>query len=151
MKSIIEKIKNAVLRLVRLNSTPRGIAMGVAIGVFIGITPLYGLHTAMVLLSVLLIPGANKVAILAGTNISIPPIMPLITWAGYGIGRAMLGGDYPALDLTVLRNIHYRDIPRLYLPLFLGSIVLGIACAVVFFFLTYVLVRKIRDRKSRHV
>ncbi len=49
MSKARSKIKSVIFKLIRLNSTPSGIALGVALGVFIGTTPLYGFHTAMVL------------------------------------------------------------------------------------------------------
>jgi uncharacterized protein (TIGR03546 family) len=143
------KLKERIWRLVKLNSTPEGIALGVAVGVFIAITPFYGLHTLMVVLAILLIPRTNKVAILVGTSISIPPTTPLITWAGYSIGRAILGEQYPALGLSMLKDFTYRDIPRLFYPLLLGSIILGIICAIIFYFTVLFLIKNIRNRRRR--
>ena len=120
------RLRERIWGLIILNNTPQGIALGVAIGVFIAITPLYGLRTIMVLLAAMLIPRTNKIAILAGTSISIPPTTPLITWAGYSIGRAILNNDYPVLVWSTIKSLTFRDIPRLFYPLLLGSIILGI-------------------------
>ena len=76
------------------DNDPSEVALGVAIGVFIAILPLYGLHTILVLTAAFFIRRANVIAMLVGTNISLPPTVPFITWAGYNIGRLMLGNKY---------------------------------------------------------
>ena len=144
------RLKERIWKLIRLNNTPEGISLGMAVGVFIAITPLYGLRTIMVLLAAMFIPRTNKIAILAGTSISIPPTTPLITWAGYSIGRLILGKHYPVLGWSMLKELTYRDILRLYYPLFVGSIVLGIICAIIFYFIVLSLIKTMkRKRKSR--
>jgi uncharacterized protein (DUF2062 family) len=132
----------------RLNNTPHEIALGVSIGVFIAILPLYGFHTLLVLIAAVLVRPANKIAILAGTNISLPPTLPFITWAGYEIGRAILGGKFPPLGWLDFKNITLEKIASLYPALFLGSFILGISCAIIFYFLTFLLVRKLKSRKD---
>jgi len=134
------QIKEFLKNFIHLNHTPREIALGIAIGVFIGILPLYGLHAILALIIALVVRPANKIAILLGTNISLPPMVPFITWAGYNMGRLMLSKDYPDLSWTMFRNFSYKDIFALYYPLFLGSLLLGFACAVIFYFLTYQIV-----------
>lgn len=73
-------IKQRFLALLKMHNSPREIALGVSLGVFIGVTPLYGFHTLLVILFALAVKKANKIAILIGTNISIPPTMPFLTW-----------------------------------------------------------------------
>jgi len=130
------KFKETLRRLVRLNNTPREISLGVAIGVFIAITPLYGFHTIMVIIAAILVRRANKIAILAGTNISIPPTFPFITWTGYEIGRLILRGDYPDLNWAYFKQFSIKRIQEFYYPLFIGSLILGLILAVVFYFIT---------------
>lgn len=144
------KFKRILVQLLRLNSSPPEIALGVAIGVFICILPLYGLHTVMVIIAALLVRPANKIAILVGTNLSLPPTVPFITWAGYEIGRFMLGAKkYPPLAWSDLKNISFQKVADLYLPLFLGSIVLGLICAAIFYFIAYLIVQNFKERRKR--
>jgi len=99
------KLKELLLRLIKSHHTPREIAFGVAVGVFISILPLYGLHTILVIAAACLIRRTNKIAILIGTNFSLPPTLPFITWAGYETGRLVLGGDYPYLSWQVFKSL----------------------------------------------
>ncbi|MFA6349928.1 MAG: DUF2062 domain-containing protein [Candidatus Omnitrophota bacterium] len=148
------KFKRFLVKLLKLNNTPPEIALGTAIGVFIAILPMYGLHTVMVVIAAVLVRRANKIAILLGTNISLPPTVPFITWAGYEIGRYILRGNYPALALVDFKQLTIKKVLHLYPPLFLGSIILGLVCAVVFYFLIYYIMTRLRKRnqhkKIRH-
>jgi hypothetical protein len=142
------KYKRFVVRLLKLNNSPHEIALGVAIGVFIGILPVYGLHTVLVIIAAILVRPANKIAIFLGTSISLPPTVPLITWAGYEIGRRILGGNLEALNWTVFKNITLGKVYLYYQPLFLGSVILGLACSVIFYFLVSFLARRLSLRRK---
>lgn len=130
-------LKERFLRLLRLNNSPHEIGLGVAIGVFIAILPVYGLHTIMVIIAALLIKRVNKIAILLGTNISTTITFPFITWAGYSIGRLLINNDYPLLQWQIFKHFSYKTLLGLYYPLFIGSVVLGLALAVIFYCLTF--------------
>jgi len=144
----IKKFKAAIIKLIKLNSTPNGIALGVAIGAFIAITPTYGFHTLLVIIAAILIPRVNKIAILLGTNVSLPPTLPFITWAGYEIGRAVLHKNYPALNSSYFNHFTLHSIRDLYYPLFVGSVILGIACAVILYLITFSIAYNLRKRKQ---
>jgi hypothetical protein len=143
------KFKRIAVRLLRLNNSPQEIALGVAIGVFIGILPVYGLHTVLVVIAAILVRSANKIAIFLGTSISLPPTVPPITWAGYEIGRRILIGKFEPLSWSVFKNITFQRICSYYQPLFLGSVVLGIICAVIFYFLVFFIVKRINLKAKR--
>jgi uncharacterized protein (TIGR03546 family) len=137
----MKKLKERILHLLKTNTAPHDIALGVAIGVFIAILPLYGLHTVLVILFALMIPRANKIAILIGTNISLPPTLPFITWAGYSIGRFLLADGYPAMSWQMFKNFSRHNIFSFYYPLFLGSVILGLGCAFIFYFITLIFLK----------
>jgi len=143
------KFKKIAVRLLRLNNTPQEIASGIAIGVFIGILPVYGLHTALVVIAAILVRSANKIAIFLGTSISLPPTIPPITWASYEIGRFILKGKFEPLSWSVFKNITFQKIYGYYQPLFLGSVILGIICATIFYLLTFYMSNKFILRKKR--
>jgi uncharacterized protein (DUF2062 family) len=137
----LSRLKVRVYGLLKSDSLPHQIAMGVAIGVFIGITPFYGFHIMMALITAFTLKRVNKVAIFLGINISLPPTIPFITWAGYTIGRLILGGgvNYPPLGWDAFREVTQTTIARFLYALVVGSTVLGIVvssvvyCLVVWF------------------
>jgi len=145
-----ENLKEKISKLLKLNNTPQEIALGVAIGAFIAIMPVYGLHTASVVVAALLIPRVNKIALLVGTNVSLPPTVPFITWIGYSIGRFLLGKDYPAFKISDFQHFNLKNFMNFYYPLFVGSIIEGLICGVILYFLTlrFMKIREANKSKS---
>jgi uncharacterized protein (DUF2062 family) len=138
------KLKEYFHKLLQVNRRPEEIALGVAIGIFIGILPFYGFHTGVVLVLAMFIPGVNKIAALLGSNISIPPIGPLIDWLGYHIGRGILNKGHPVLEVSAFHRYNYKNIGELVYPLVLGCIVLGIIGAAIAYFATLFFLKRKR-------
>lgn len=143
---IINRLKKLLITLVELNNTPHEIALGVAVGVFIGITPLYGFHTVLAVLFAMLIPRTHKVAIIIGSNISLPFTAPFITWAGYRIGRFLLNTDFPNIGLSSLKHFSYKEVAGILYPLFLGSFVLGVIAGFMIYFIVLFAIKKKRSK-----
>ena len=143
------KFKKILVKLIRQNNSPQEIALGAGVGAFISVLPVYGLHTALVILAAIIVRPANKIAIFLGTNLSLPPTVPFITWAGYEIGRRIFNQGLPPLNWGFFKNLTFQKIASFYQPLFLGSLVLGAVCAVVVYGLTFFVVQKIKERNSR--
>jgi len=78
------------------------IAASVALGMFIGLTPLWGFQIALTLLLAHLLNASKTVAVLA-SNISFPVLIPGIMYGSLVLGRFLLGDDQQvntALELT---------------------------------------------------
>lgn len=143
------KFKKILVKLIRQHNSPHEVALGAGIGAFISVLPIYGLHTVLVVLAAIIVKPANKIAMFLGTNLSLPPTIPFITWAAYEIGRWVLNKDLPPLDWGFFKDLSLAKITGFYWPLFLGSLVLGAACAAIVYGLTFFTVKKIKERKSR--
>ncbi|MFA6357889.1 MAG: DUF2062 domain-containing protein [Candidatus Omnitrophota bacterium] len=155
MAGKFEKIKTTFISLLKLNNTPHGIALGVSLGAFIAIMPVYGFHTLLAVVAACLIPQANKLAILLGTNVSLPVTLPFITWGGYEIGRSILRGNYPVFSGAYFTSLSHLSIwgilqviKNLYLPLFTGSLVLGIVCGIFFYIVVFCIVYLIKQKRA---
>lgn len=72
------------------NDSPQKKALSVALGIFIGITPLWGLHTLLVL-SLAVILKLNKAIAFAFSNVSLPPFIPFVVFASFTLGNYILG------------------------------------------------------------
>ena len=145
----IKTLKRVFIRLLKFNASPHGIALGVAIGVFIGVLPVYGLHTVLMVLAAILIPSTNKIAIFIGTNISLLPTIPLITWGGYEIGRFILIKDYPALSWAYFKHMNLQMFKEFYYPLFIGSFFLGLILAILFYFIVFCIAAQWFKRRKK--
>ena len=138
------KFKEILVKLIRQHNSPQEIALGAGIGAFISVLPVYGLHTVLVILAAIIVRPANKIAIFLGTNLSLPPTVPFITWAGYEIGRFILKGNLPPLSWDFFKHLTFGKIAHYYGPLFLGSLVLGVICALVVYGLTFFVVKIVK-------
>lgn len=65
-------------------------AAAIALGVFVGISPFWGLHTLLVFLLAAFFK-LNKVIAFLFSNISIPPLIPFIIYASYQAGSVLTG------------------------------------------------------------
>jgi uncharacterized protein (DUF2062 family) len=144
---VVNKAKAKISYLLSLHNSPQEIALGVALGIFIGITFPYGLHTLVAICISLLIPKTNKIAIIGGTYVSIPPTVPFIVWAGYEIGRFILHENYPALSWASIRQMDYRTVLELYYPVFVGSLILGAFSAGVGYLIAFRFAQAIKRRR----
>ena len=140
------KFKKILVKLIRQHNSPHEIALGAGIGAFISCLPVYGLHSVLVILAAIIVRPANKIAIFLGTNLSLPPTLPFITWAGYEIGRFILKGNLPPMSWEFFKQLTFKKIVSLYGPLFLGSLILGVICAIVIYGLTFFVMKKIKER-----
>jgi uncharacterized protein (DUF2062 family) len=109
--------------------------LSIALGVFIGLSPLWGFHTIIVIFLAIFLK-LNKVISFAFSNISLPPFIPLVLLFSLQTGNLILGIDtHYELD-TILNNINMVQNLKSYL---VGSIVLSISSALIFGALGYIL------------
>jgi len=142
------RIKRVLVKLLRMHSSPREIALGIAVGVFIAVLPVYGLHTLLLIILALIIRPANKIAMLIGTNISLPPTVPFITWSAYEIGRFFLDKSLAPLCWSDFRNLTFQKVTAIYPVLFFGSVILGCVCALIAYVPVYFIIKAYKEKKA---
>ncbi len=147
--SKIGKIKQQFINLLTTNHEPKQIALGVAIGVFIGISPLYGLQTAIALLIVLLMPKINKVSVILGTQVSLPPAYIFICLINHRIGKFVLRKPYSPLSLPALGDFTWENLIDTFMSLSVGSFIFGMICSILVYFLTLNIVVILRSKRNR--
>lgn len=97
-------------------------AAAVGLGLCCGILPVWGYQ--MALCAVLAHRWRlNKVIALAASNISIPPIAPLLIYASLGLGHWLLNGQWIDLDFA---DFDWRDSARLAGEYVLGAVVFAL-------------------------
>jgi glycosyltransferase involved in cell wall biosynthesis len=119
-------------------------SMSVALGVFMGIVPIWGFQLAIaILLSIVL--KLNKPLVILAANISIPPMIPLIILLSYKAGAFLMDGNAVSLHLSDRITYHtafYHLKQYVY-----GSISLAICSAMVFGLFTWVMLKLIKHKK----
>ncbi|MGA2656019.1 MAG: DUF2062 domain-containing protein [Verrucomicrobiota bacterium] len=141
------------LKLLAIRDTPQAIAGGVAIGVFFGFMPLFGLKTLLAIFFAWLTGTNILAAVLAGTAHDIIfPFMPVIYLWEYDLGYWILNGHWPASVVRhVLTPANWRSWARFVTigkPMLLGAAVCGAPLAVVAFFATRRVVA--RHQRKKH-
>ena len=145
------QLRYVYYRFIRLRSRPHAIARGLAVGVFAGFFPLFGLQTIIGIALAIVFRG-NKIVAAAGTWVSNPftylPIYAFNLW----IGRLILQVD---LDFDDLLNRRLQSWPDLLqtgnvfvATLFLGCAVVGGIAAVIAYFLGLWLAQMVHQRRQ---
>ena len=108
------------------------IALSVSLGIFMGITPLWG-YQMIVAFALAHFLKLNKAIALVAANISIPPIIPFILYGSYRTGGLILGKSTDLLDIT------FDTVKHNLFQYLIGSFVFAAVCAVIFGIITYLL------------
>ena len=112
-------------------------AAAIALGVFVGISPFWGLHTLLVF-SLGAIFRVNKVIAFLFSNISIPPLIPFIIYGSYQMGSLISGNGFD-WNLSMINFNSSAEIFQSLWQYVLGSFALaGLAAlvlGVIFYFL----------------
>jgi predicted LPLAT superfamily acyltransferase/glycosyltransferase involved in cell wall biosynthesis len=126
-----------VLTLLKSRRSPAQLAAAAGVGVMIGCTPFYGLHT-LIVAGVSFVLRLNGLAMFLGSQISIPPLAPLLIFGSIFIGGQWLG--VPQIEGPLP---HFRQ-------WLMGSLVLGAGLGLTTAVIVYALAIGARHRnKSR--
>lgn len=115
-------------RHLRSEHTSSGrLTAAVALGLFIGTLPLYGLHLP-ICVAVSLVFGLNKITTYLAANVSNPLMAPFLVFGGVQLGERVLRGRFLALSVEDLERVGPG---RFFASWWLGSVLLGLALALV--------------------
>ncbi|MBK5282839.1 MAG: DUF2062 domain-containing protein [Nitrospiraceae bacterium] len=138
--------RSLLKQVLHLRESPQRTALAFAIGVFIGFSPAYGLHTVMVLFCAWAL-GLNFLALMVGAFLNNPWTVVPILGATYWVGALLLGRrDSPSFDWHDLSfGAIYDQIMPYAMPFFLGGFVLSLLGAALAYPLAYYFVAKHRQ------
>jgi uncharacterized protein (DUF2062 family) len=123
-------------RLNELRGKPHEISLGMAIGVFIGVTPTIPLHTVLAILLAMLM-RASKLAAALGVWIANPLTIPFFYYASYRLGLFVLGwpelGLPPDYSILSIAKLGWKATT----VMLHGGVLLGIPPALLAYVLTY--------------
>ncbi len=125
------------------NDSPRKKAFSIALGLFIGLSPFWGLHTLLVL-GLAFLFKLNKPIAFAFSNISLPPFIPFILYFSIQIGVWITGEtNFFALD-NIMENLVALKGLKAYL---IGSFLLATVVSVISGLIGYLTLTKMAKRK----
>jgi hypothetical protein len=162
-RSLLRRAVGKLIALAREKDPPVRIALGMALGIFVGLLPIMGIQMAVVSLFALPLRGNLKAAI-AGVWISNPitfiPMYygcykfgllfvstPEISWETFG-GAMMNASEWSWSEISASMGRLMALGGDILVPLWTGSSILAVLFGVPTFFVTYRMVIKYRSKRA---
>ena len=136
--------KERFKKILSLDSHPRHIALGFAVGVFISITPFFGIHTPMAIAAAFLF-RLNKLTCITGAWVNTPITVIPVLGLSYKLGRVLLG--HPPGELKII-SLEWALLKKHAAAIILGSSIIGFILAIGGYFLCYWLIVRFRKKDA---
>lgn len=120
-------------------------ALSIGLGVFMGIVPIWGFQMLVALLLATLL-RLNKALVLIAANISIPPMIPLIIFGSFQMGRVWMGTD--ATFVIFSKKLTPEAMQQNLLQYLYGSVTLAAVAGLSALLLSYVLLTIFRKERT---
>jgi uncharacterized protein (DUF2062 family) len=141
-------------KLLNLQDAPHALAGGVAIGMFIGFTPLFGVKTLLCLALAYLL-RCNPIAAVISVSLHdvVTPFWPVLLEIEYKIGWDFLGWMREAPPQMPPLHFHLHDVMQwttflgVGLPMLIGSLFLSTPAAFLAYWLTLPVFRRRAERR----
>lgn len=139
-------LHRALDRFVRIRGNPREIALGFALGIFIGMSPSMGLQMPMVVFIAALLKW-NKISSVLGVWITNPITAPFIYSLTYVTGARLLSYEkIQHIDLSVSSiGTLLQKAPKILLAMSVGGIALGLPLAVLAYIIAHAFSRRYQE------
>ena len=131
------------ISLCRRGLEPLPAALAFGLGVFVGCTPFFGLHTPIVV-ALALILRLNALVLWAGSQISIPPLAPFLAMASIFLGSRLLGQPLPLPGQGEILELAKNS----FLAWLAGSLALGAVLGTISGAFVFALARSRKSRAS---
>jgi uncharacterized protein (DUF2062 family) len=142
-----EKIQQRIKRFKELHGDPHYVAMGMAIGVFVALTPTIPFHT-VIAVSLAFIFKGSKAAAAVGVWLSNPATIPIFYFASYKVGAFLF--DHQVAHPVIPESI--TTLLKLGLNVsaisIMGGVLIGIPPAIATYFITRRLAPILRAGKT---
>lgn len=144
-KNIGRTLRKIYERFVKLRGQPREIALGFALGIFIGMTPTMGFQTPVAVFLAALFKW-SKISAAFGVWITNPLTAPFIYGITYIVGSKLLGLKAPVTlsdehTWAVIKQM-VSSAPRILGTLTIGGILIGLPLAILSYYLSFAAVNK---------
>ena len=152
-KKLLDHFHSLQKKLLDLQDAPHALAGGVAIGMFIGFTPLFGVKT-LLCLGLAFLFRCNPLAAVISVTLHdvVTPLWPVLLGLEYEIGSFFLkfvNGTPPEIHSM---HFHIHDVMQwttffgVGLPMLIGSMFLSAPAAVIAYSLTLPIFRRREER-----
>lgn len=157
IRGLGRKIRDLCTKLLSLKDNPHAIAGGVAIGVFMGFTPLFGLKTLLSLGAAYAL-RCNPIAAVIAVSLHdvVTPLWPVLLRLEYEIGYWILSHPHQFPPKMEFHHLHVAEMLKwttffdIGLPLLVGSLFLSAPSAAFFYALTLAILKRRARNKALH-
>ncbi|MDQ7031253.1 MAG: DUF2062 domain-containing protein [Desulfonauticus sp.] len=134
------------LRILRIKSSPESVALGLAIGIFVGFLPIIPFQTVVAVAFAFLF-RSSKIAAALGTWISNPLNVVFFYYMLYVVGKIFV----PVQAKLDFSHLAMKDLIQagwdLFLAMTVGGLVLGIPASIATYFIFLKIIRRYREKK----
>ncbi len=130
-------------KLLHLRDSTHEIALGFAVGVFIGILPTFGFG-ALFLAGLAVIIRFNIFAGIVGTLVNNPIFVPFWLASSYKVGEIITKTGIDIKEKSIIENIFGFG-----LSYFIGNIILAILVGFISYFIIYIIVEIYRESRKK--
>lgn len=148
-RDFFRRIKKKGLRkflledLLKSEDSPKKKALSIALGLFIGLSPFWGLHT-LIVLGLAFFFRLNKAIAFAFSNISLPPFIPFVLYFSVQVGVWITGEKLFFSQESIMENLIAVKGLKTYL---IGSFVLATVIAIISGLIGYLTLTQMAKRK----
>jgi uncharacterized protein len=142
-------------KVLEIQDSPHAIALGIAIGIFWGFTPMYGLKTVLTLLSAMSL-RANKIAAVVAVSLHdlLFPIFPAVFEIEYLLGKKVLELFGVTVHAEHLHGLHLKELMNwttfvnLGEPMLIGTFLFGLLTSPLFYLVARGVVEAAHRRRA---
>jgi uncharacterized protein (DUF2062 family) len=147
-RRLARKFRRTWLSVVREESSPARLGAAVALGVFWGCVPAWGVQLILTVATAKLLKLNRLVAFTAG-HIGAPPMTPFLIFGSVELGHLLVHGSWVTLSVDAVREMSTSEIfARFAIAYFVGGTVIGIVVAAIAGPLVASLIRRSRERST---
>ena len=143
-----DAFKKTYTRFLKIRGNPKEIALGLSMGLVVGMTPFIGLHTAPAVFLAALFKW-NQISAAIGVWISNPFTAPFVYSLTYFVGKFAIGIQkapqlHTDLSYTIILSM-LQQTPEVLLILVVGGIILGLPLPLLGYYFSYSAVSRYQE------
>lgn len=142
-----ENIKAFIRKNITQNQESNArITAAIMLGVFMGVAPVWG-YQMLIALGLAHLMKLNKLIVLVSSNISIPPMIPIILFASFKTGGLIV--QTKAINIQYSSNLSFEFIKDHLIQYAIGSLVFGVILALSFGSIVYLSLAFFRRKRVK--
>lgn len=139
-------------RFLKIRGRPREIALGFALGLFVGMTPFMGAHTLIAVPLAALFKW-NKISAAVAVWVTNAFTAPIIYGITYMLGAHLVGAtqQFGFSEINSWDKLYHLvlNTPEIFWAMSVGGIILGIPLAVMGYYFAYTVVSRYQEKRKK--